>query len=495
MAIRRAGPCVLVLACTLAACTPGGDGSQTSQRASTESQRPSATSTSQRTGPPQQPRAEPGAPGIGDPYYPEAGNGGYDAQGYDVTVNYDPASGVLDGDATMTARATQSLSRFNLDLRGLTVESVHVDSAPARFTRRGAHELVITPPQATPDGQRFRVRVRYHGTPDRTPSSLGSDGWHRTPSGGAFAIGEPPSASFWYPANDHPRDKATFRLTARVPEGWTAVSIGREEGMSTRDGWTTSRWFEPDPVAGYLTTVAIDRFDITRRRLADGTPELHAFAPGSGDLRAQTRRTEEIVRFLESRFGSYPASTTGGIYLGADTGYALETQGRPIYDAEATLSTIVHELAHQWYGNEVSVSSWADICLNECFASYAQWLWAEGKEGADLDARYRETVDSVDEDFWEPQLYDMGAGDEFQGVYDKGTLAMHALRRQLGEKAFWTVMRTWPREHFEGNASWPEFERLAERVSEQDLGGFFEAWFHRGGIPDGEHLYPGSLTN
>ncbi|MCP2251870.1 Peptidase family M1 [Prauserella aidingensis] len=481
---------MLALVCTLAACTPGGDEPQADS-----SQRPSTASTGERPGAVQQRPAEPGAPGIGDPYYPDAGNGGYDAQGYDVSVRYDPGSGVLHGDSTMTARATEPLSSFNLDLRGMTVESVHVDGAPARFARRGAHELVITPAQPTPADERFRVRVRYHGTPGRTESGLGSNGWHRTPSGGAFVMGEPPSASFWYPANDHPRDKATFRLTARVPEGWQAVSVGREEGRSTRDGWTTSRWVEPEPVAGYLTTVAVDRFDVVRRELDDGTPVLNAFAPGSEDLRAEARRTGEIVRFLESRFGPYPATTAGGIYLGADTGYALETQGRPTYDATANLSTIVHELAHQWYGNEVSVSSWADICLNECFASYAQWLWAEGKEGDDLDARYHDAVDSVPRDFWEPQLYDMGAGNEFSGVYDKGILAMHALRRQLGEKTFWRVMRSWPREHAEGNASWPEFERFTERVSGRNLDGFFAAWFRQSGRPGEQQLYPGTLSN
>ncbi|GAA1237830.1 M1 family metallopeptidase [Prauserella halophila] len=412
-----------------------------------------------------------------------------------MSVRYDPGSGVLHGDSTMTARATKPLSRFNLDLRGMTIDSVHVDGARARFDREGAHELVITPARAKAENQRFRVRVQYRGTPGRTTSGLGNNGWHRTPSGGAFVMGEPPSASFWYPSNDHPRDKATFRLTARVPQGWTAVSIGREVRSATRDGWTTSRWVEPEPVAGYLTTVAVDRFDVTRRELDDGTPVLNAFAPGSEDLRPGARRTGEVVRFLESRFGDHPATTTGGIYLGAETGYALETQGRPTYDANARFATIVHELAHQWYGNEVSVSSWADICLNECFASYAQWLWDEGKKNVDLDARYRGAVGSATEGFWAPQLYDMGAGNEFTGVYDKGILAMHALRRQLGEETFWTVLRQWPRRHAEGNASWPEFERFAERTSGQKLDAFFAAWFHHSGRPGEQHLYPGTLSN
>src|SRR5699024_878193 len=96
-----------------------------------------------------------------------------------------------------------------------------------------------------------------------------------------------------------------------------------------------------------------------------------------------------------------------------------------------------HELAHQWYGNSVSLRSWADVCLNECFASYATWLWQE-KHGADLDTLFREQVNQLggDQDFWAQPLYDMGPGNEFGGVYTKGPLAVHALRMRIGDDAF-----------------------------------------------------------
>lgn len=437
--------------------------------------------------------AEAGAAGIGDPYYPNAGNGGYDATGYVVSVRYNPSNGRLRGDTTVTAEATHDLDRFNLDLRGFTVSSVEVDGEPARFSREDDFELVVTPARPLPTGSTFSTRVRYAGKPQGSADAqLGGDGWQRSPSGGAFVLGEPRSASYWYPVNEHPRDKATFELRASVPKGWSAVSIGRRGEESTKDGWTTTTWKEPDPVASYLTTIVIDRFSFQRGELEDGTPVLNAFAPGSDAMRDEAARVAEIVDFLAGRFGEYPATTAGGIYLGTDIGYSLETQGRPTYTRSADLDTVVHEIAHQWYGNSVSVRSWADICLNECFASYSQWLWAEHKEGDDLDTRYRRAVEQLRDDaaFWAPRLYDMGAGHEFEGVYDKGILAIHALRQRIGDRAFDRVLREWPAKHREGNASWPQFEEYVQRSTGQDLRGFFDAWFRSTKRPPQPYLYP-----
>lgn len=437
----------------------------------------------------------PGAAGAGDEYYPNDGNGGYDALDYHVSVSFDPAAGSLDGDTTITATATQDLSRFNLDLRGLEVGSVEVDGTRAEFAREGETELVITPATPLAEGSTFRTRVRYGGTPKEANGELGANGWQQSSGGGAFVVGEPHSAAFWYPVNETPRDKATFRLDARVPDDWAAISIGTEEGTTSAGGWTTWSWSERTPVASYLTTLAVGKFEIERSKLADGTPVLTAYAPGTESKRADGDRVGEVIEFLSGHFGEYPLDTAGGIYLDEEIGFSLETQGRPTYAQWADLETVVHEIAHQWYGNSVSVGSWADICLNECLASYSQWLWAEGKQGMDLDQRYHRAVDRLRENtaFWSPKLYDMGAGNEFNGVYDKGILAIHALRRQIGDEAFARVLPEWSAAHRDGNASWPEFERFVADIAGQDLGEFFDAWFRGTRLPTDEFLFPGSL--
>ncbi|MCT2582559.1 M1 family metallopeptidase [Actinophytocola gossypii] len=479
----RAACLALAALASLTACTADGgdDGGEAAPRSLPTRTEPVET--------------EPGADGAGDPYYPDDGNGGYDVEGYHVSISYQPGTRRLDGDTVVTATATGDLTTFNLDLHGLTVDSVEVAGQPAEFTREGEHELVITPPEPVEDGATFETRVRYAGVPAMMGrGALGENGWHVASSGGAFVAGQPHSATSWYPANDTPKDKATFRLDARVPNGWSVVSNGVEQAPTRgSDGWTTFHWREPNRVATYLTTVGIDKWTFERSTLPGGTPVVSAYAPGAEDKRQVEARLPEIIEFLESKFGPYPQSAAGGIYVNESIGFSLETQGRPIYADWAQLPVVVHENAHQWYGNSVSVSSWADICLNECFASYAQWLWEEEKEGVDLDARYRTEVARSAERLWQGELYDMGAGNEFSAVYEKGPLALHALRRQIGDEAFDRLLREWPERHRDGNASWPEFERLTQDIAGQGLTGFLLAWFHDGGKPADEYLYPGSL--
>ncbi len=437
-----------------------------------------------------------GGDGAGDPYYAQDGNTGYDVDQYDIAISYDPATKRLDGKATITAKATGELDRFNLDLHGLDVSEVRVGDRAAEFAREGDHELVITPAAALPANRPFTVVVAYGGEP-RTfdDKALGTSGWQVSASGGAFAAGEPHSATAWFPANDTPKDKARFKLAARVPNGWSVISNGREDATSSADGWTTFNWTEDTPMATYLTTVAIDRWTFERSQLADGTKVVNAYAPGAEDKKAQQGKLPEILAFLSEKFGPYPFDEAGGIYLSDNIGFSLETQTRPIYARWADLETVVHENAHQWFGDSVSLENWADICLNECFASYSQWLWAEAKEGVDLDDRYRSEVEQRkdNDSFWGRKLYDMGRGNEFRGVYDKGILALHALRRQVGEQAFDQVLKGWTAQHKDGNASWPEFEEHVEKISGQDLEGFFAAWFRGDERPSDEYLMPGTL--
>jgi aminopeptidase N len=439
-------------------------------------------------------QTEAGADGAGDPYYPTDGNGGYDVTGYHVSISYDPATRHLDGDTVITAKAIADLSQFNLDLLGYEVSAVEVNDQPAKAERAGEHELVITPAAGVPGGSTFRTRVRYAGVPEHSENrGLGENGWQFARSGGAFVAGEPHSATSWYPANDTPRDKATFRLTARVPNGWSVISNGLEEPPVEAGGWTTYSWVEPTRIATYLTTVGIDRWIFERSTLPGGIPVVSAYAPGAEGKRQVESHLPEVIDFLSEKFGPYPQSAAGGIYLNENIGFSLETQGRPIYAKWAELPVVVHETAHQWFGDSVSLESWADICLNECFASYAQWLWEEAKEGKNLDQKFRTEVARASDRLWHGKLYDMGPGKEFTAVYHKGPLALHALRRQIGDPAFDRVLREWPARHRDSNASWAQFENFVGEVAGQDLRGFFDAWFRSEGKPADEYLYPGSL--
>jgi aminopeptidase N len=438
----------------------------------------------------------PGGDGAGDAYYPQDGNGGYDVADYNLRVGFDPASHNLAATNTITARATQALTSFDLDLNGLTVDSVKVNGAPAKFTRTGDHELVVTPARPLRHGERFLTEVAYHGQPApiRDPL-LGDNGWQYSASGGAFVAGEPHSASTWYPVNDTPKDKATFHLAITVPDEWGVIANGRELASHKSGNGTTHVWSEDTPAVPYMTTVAIEKWEFLRTKLSDGTPVVSAFAPGTPDTtKAAEGRLPEIIDFLSSKFGRYPIDAAGGIFLAEPIGFSLETMSRPIFSGRAgNIQTIVHENAHQWYGDSVAVDNWKDVCMNECFASYAQWLWSEAKDGQNLDDRYRTQVATVPAQFWAGKLYDMGPGNEFTSVYSKGPLALHALRHTIGQQAFDLVLKIWPQLHRNGNASLQEFQHLTELVAHQNLQGFFDAWFYGNTKPADQYLYPGTL--
>ena len=217
----------------------------------------------------------PGADGVGDPYFPLDGNGGYDVKHYGLKLTYDPDTDVLTGVATIEARATQHLSSFNLDFVGMTVESVRVDNRPADW-ERDDHELTITPSKGIRNKAKFTVVIAYEGIPELV-NELGISGFIPT-NDGAVIVGEPHVAATWFPANDHPTDKASFTFRWTVPAGIEVVGNGKLTGQRTTGGWTTWTWDARDPMAPYLATASIGQLDIHAYK-ARGLPYWDAIDP------------------------------------------------------------------------------------------------------------------------------------------------------------------------------------------------------------------------
>ncbi|WP_333773262.1 M1 family metallopeptidase [Streptomyces sp. IBSBF 3136] len=427
----------------------------------------------------------PGAPGIGDPYYPYYGNGGYDVSHYDLRLRYQPRTDELEGTATIQARTTQDLSSFDLDFL-LDVSEVRVNGARAAFTHSQQHELVVTPKTPLAEGTTATVVVRYSGVPS-TKSAYGFTAWHRTPDG-AVAADEPESAWWWFPSNDHPSDKATYDVSVAVPDGTQAISNGTLQSTVSKLGWTRYTWRQTKPQATYLATLALGGFDITTGTSEGGVPVINAYSKDLGDndgaARASVERTGEIVDWLSGYFGPYPFASAGGYVPNTTTGYALETQTRVYYSPKqfangSNTSVVVHELAHQWYGDDVSLKRWKDIWINEGFARYAQWLWSEHEgEGTTQElADYVYDSHPAGDAFWTVRPGDPGPDGQFDiAVYDRGALAIQALRNKVGDKAFFAILKGWPRDHAYGNASVADFRRYAERVSGQKLTALFDTW-------------------
>ena len=653
----------------------------------------------------------PGTAGVGDAYFPMDGNGGYDVRHYRLDLDYDPATDELSGLAKIRARATQNLSRFNLDLDGLTVRSITVDGKRAAWSRADG-ELSVTPRHGIRASDRFVTVVSYEGVPVPVEELGGVVGVIPTDDG-ALIQGEPHVASTWFPANDHPTDKASYTVRMTVPAGLEAISNGVLERTRTRGGRSTWTWRSREPMASYLATVSMGEFHVagyradglrywdaidpdlfvdttaqprtgTRYAWSDQTGDgasykrlsreltipvggaslsfwvdrsteepwdfmfieahtvgaddwttlrdvnghnnqatgsscpfwlgLHPFlanyqtdngdetcspsgttgawwaatgasdgyeqwqvdltpyagkqvevsisyasddivqqpgvfvddismstgegttsfeadadsmdgwgvsgspegsAPNENDwtategvllgavgerIQASFDRQPEIIAFLAADFGPYPFSAAGGVVDDYSTGFALENQTRPVYspvfwDAGQNDGVVVHELAHQWYGNSVALGRWADVWLNEGFASYAEWLWSEHEGLGTTDEIFNFFYNDLfppDDPFWELTIGDPGPDHLFDGeVYVRGAMTVHALREAVGDDAFFAILRRWAAA--DGNGTTAEFIALAEHISGHQLDDLFNAWLYTGTRP-GSALAPANRS-
>ncbi|GLI02562.1 M1 family metallopeptidase [Phytohabitans aurantiacus] len=444
----------------------------------------------------------PGAAGVGDPYFPGYGNGGYDVKHYDLDVHYQPSTDVLTGRAVIHARATQNLSSFNLDFVGLTIDKLSVNGHKASYSRSG-QELTVT--RKIRKGSRFRVEVRYHGVPETIqipfPGIVLEAGFIHTDDG-ALVAGQPEVAATWFPVNDHPQDKASYSFAVTVPAGLEAIANGVPRGSKTKDGWTTWKWEQRTPMISYLATATIGEFRISTTK-HHGKPTIIAIDPDLPPSLADDAvgRTNEITDFLAGFFGPYPFEANGAIVDDYDNlFFALENQTRSIYSKyffeEGTTTgetyVVAHELAHQWFGDSVAVEQWDDIWLNEGFATYAEWLWSdklgEGTPQEIFDFLYAQPLSAP---YWAPPPGDPGPVDLFDdSVYVRGAMTLQALRVTVGDADFWKIVRQWYAKNRNGHGSTAEFVRLAERVSGEQLDDLFQAWL----FTDTKPPHPGAAT-
>ncbi|MFE6965049.1 M1 family metallopeptidase [Agromyces sp. NPDC057679] len=458
------------------------------------------------------PRYTAGAAGAGDAYFPFSGNGGYDVQHYDLDLDYTPPApapapleGELHGIATIDLIATQDLDRFNLDLRGMEVESLTVNGkratavsppAPGAVVDGAAYwhvqddgarvwELTVQPRPKLKAGQRAQVVVEYDGVTTR-PEDIEEAlyGWVTTRDG-AIVASEPDGSMTWYPVSDHQTDKASYSFAITVPEGKVAVANGTQpKPAETAGGLTTWYWDAPDQQASYLTTASVGDYELREgTSSASGVPIIDAVDRDLSPTRLATTnaslaRQAAMIDFFESRFGPYPFVAFGSIVDDDSVGYALETQTRPVYSSQAGQGTVAHELAHQWFGDAVSPERWQDIWLNEGWATYATWMWTEENGGATAQQSYNAWYDPTRAaSYWQLQIGDPGPLGLFATqVYNRGAGTLHALRVEVGDEAFFEGARLWLERYDDSAATADDFQAVYEEVSGEDLDEFFQIW-------------------
>ena len=428
---------------------------------------------------------------LGDLYYPELGNGGYDAEHYALDLTVDMERNNISGTLTLDARATADLAVFNLDFLGFEIAEIRVDDQPATFTRAD-RELMITPAGPIRTDENFQVIVAYQGTPrpivpEAVPLRMG---WNRYEKG-VYVVSEPEAAATWYPVNDHPLDKATYTFRITVPAPLVVAANGQLQETIDNGTTITYLWQTRDPLASYLATVNIGDFvtDITTG--PDGLP-IRNYSPTS--LADQARQafapTAEMIEYFTTVFGPYPFEAYGGVVADTELGFALETQTLSVFGRDLVLAppdlaetVVAHEIAHQWFGNSVSIEQWRDIWLTEGFATYGEWLWQEQTDGPDArDAQIEAAYAQLDQQL--PPPGSPPPTDLFnQSIYVRGGLTLHALRVEVGDELFFDILQTYTERFRHGNATTAEFIAVAEEVSGKDLDTLFTEWLYEQPLP------------
>jgi aminopeptidase N len=432
-----------------------------------------------------------------DSLFPEEGSSRYNVKHYAIGLTF-KTSGEIKAKTTLVAKAKKGLRSFSLDLEGLIVDSVRVNGQNADFSRRD-NKLIIKPSEVL-DG-RFSVTVRYHGKPVTHIDPDGAqDGWIPT-SDGATVLSEPVGAMTWFPDNNTPSDKATFDMKITVPSKLEVAGSGDLKSVRKHDGQETWRWVQPYQQATYLAMISIGNYDVYKSTMTTTTgrklPIWSFIEPKLGTQAAARALVPKAIRYLERRFGPYPFNSAGIVVKDTDVGYALETQNRPVFDNDEGETvddlTNVHEWAHQWYGNSVTLSDWVDIWLNEGFATYAEWLWDASHGGPstaetfqkEYDSHLDPPLDPKEDNLWTPApaAFDDPADLFGSQGYLRGAMTLEVLRQKVGSHDFFVILRKWAQQNAYGNVSTPEFIALSERVSGQDLDVFFKAWLFTEGKP------------
>ncbi|MEU9733749.1 M1 family metallopeptidase [Streptomyces sp. NPDC048002] len=432
--------------------------------------------------------------GIGDRLFPHLGNPGYDVASYDLAFTYSGSnSEPLRTVTTIDAWTTAELDRVNLDFAHGEVDSVEVDGAPAAFTTAG-EDLVVTPDAPLPSGSWMRITVRH--TSDPTPPEGRETGWVRTADGLAMA-NQADAAHLVFPGNDHPSDKAMFTFRVTAPNGYTAVANGLATDVDRTRAATTWTYRTRHPMATELAQVSIGRSAVVRRTGPHGLP-LRDVVPAADRERLEPwlAKTPDQISWMEDKVGRYPFETYGVLMADVSTGFELETQTlslfekglftEPAYPAWYVESIMVHELAHQWFGNSVSPRTWSDLWLNEGHATWYEALYAEETADRPLAARMKAAYSVSDR--WRaaggppaaPKVPEPGRkiGIFRPNVYDGAALILYALRQEIGRPSFERLERAWVARHQDGVASTDEFVALASEISGRDLTAFFHPWLY-----------------
>ena len=423
-----------------------------------------------------------------DPYVPGHGDHSFGVEHYRLELDYSVDSNQLGGRATLTAVAIDDLDRFELDLHHLRASKVTIDGAPAAKYSQHKDRLVVRPRSPIAAGQTFTIVVAYAGRPKPMPGLDGDAGWEEL-TDGVIVASQPHGAPSWFPCNDRPSDKATYAIEVTAATGYVVVANGELEGSRRRASSTVWTYVENAPMATYLAVVHIGRYDAVKG--GGSVPIRTVFPVGmSADRVGTFDRQDEMMTLFVRLFGDYPFPAYTAVITADELEIPLEAQGLSVFGSNFCTTEwdhqrlIAHELAHQWFGNSVTLAHWRDIWLHEGFACYAEWLWSEESGGPSADeqaARFWTQLDDLPQDL---VLGDPGPELMFDDrLYKRGALFLHALRRTVGDDDFFGLLRTWTSRFAHGSATTEEFVALAAEQCGAQIGTLVDPWLRDVSLP------------
>jgi aminopeptidase N len=418
---------------------------------------------------------------VEDRFYPYSGDPGVDALHYQLDLAWTPQSRTLEGVETLVFRATEDAEQFQLDLgEPLTVSALTVDGSAAEFDEDGKDLVVRTPVVAD---RRYVAEIRYAGTPETVPApttrtDFDTLGWRVTDSGETWTMQEPYGAFTWYAVNDQPSDKALYDFTITTPAPWVGVANGRLLSREETDGDTVTEWHLDEPAASYLVTVAVGDFRMTRDRSKGGVPLTYWTPRGDPHAARSLRVGGELLNWLEERLGPYPFSSFGVLVVDSLSGIETQTMvtlGNNNYILSPAV--ILHEMSHQWYGDRITPRDWPDLWMSEGMATYLQATW-ESEHGQPFEEQV-ESWAALDQEIRDesgpPADYDPATFGE-TNVYTSPALMWDQLRKRIGDDLFWELVRRWPAEHDNQNASYDDITAWWSKETGEELQPFFDAW-------------------
>ncbi len=432
--------------------------------------------------------------------YPK--NPNIDALNYAFRITLSDATDEIVAEATVDIRfLADGITRVRLDLinrgtdgRGMAVSGVTSSDGPVTFTHEN-DELFITLPEATRANQRSQYTVRYRGIPASGlqigPNKYGdrtffSDDW-------------PNRARNWLPTIDHPYDKATSEMIVTAPDHYQVVSNGLKiEETALPDGMLLTHWKQSVPIATWLYNLGVARFAVQHvdDYMGKAIETWVYYQDRDAGFYDFAETTKLVLEFYGDWVGPYSYEKLANIQSNS-VGGGMEAASSIFYGDNSVTgerttrwqNVIIHEIAHQWFGNAVTEYDWDDVWLSEGFATYFTLLFREHQYGRDdfvsgleqsrdrIRAFYEENPDYR---IVHDNLDDMSRVTSSQ-TYQKGGWTLHMLRGIIGEEAFWSGIQDYYARFQDKNATTDDFRRAMEEASGQDLSEFFQQWLYQGG--------------